>query len=212
MQGFNKKWLSEPAYKDWLIEVGGKGNSSSAKCKLCDCHFKNSNKSALEKHVGSVKHRESERQCKSQPNLATFLRPKSVNIDQKVAMAELKLAGYMAEHRVPFTQADHLSSLLPSMCPDSQISKNMHLTKTKASYVIQHGIAYHEKEELKETLKKQNISIMVDESTDRSVTQILAVVVRYLDVSHGETVDRLLGVIEVDEATAPGLYNAIKTC
>ncbi|KAJ8046685.1 Zinc finger BED domain-containing protein 5 [Holothuria leucospilota] len=219
-QKFNKKWLADPVFKRWLVEVENEGGPSSAKCKFCGCLFKNPNRSALDKHVTSVKHKRSLHGSKRQPKTKVIISPKRkiaikdliVNIEKQVAVAELKLSGYMAEHCLPFNQAEHLSLLLPSLCPDSIIPKNMEvMTTTKASYIIQQGIAFREREELVEILKNQKFSITVDESTGQSVPQILAVAVRYFDETIFRSVDRLLGIIEVEEATAEGVFNAIKS-
>ena len=51
------------------------------------------------------------------------------------------------------------------------------MKRTKISYVMQDGIAFHEKLEVMNICKESKFSIMIDESTDISVTQILAVVV-----------------------------------
>ena len=47
---------------------------------------------------------------------------------------------------------------------------------------------------------------MIDESTDISVTQILAVVVRYFDSNKHDVVDALLDTTEVENGTAQHLY------
>ncbi|KAJ8046684.1 Zinc finger BED domain-containing protein 5 [Holothuria leucospilota] len=224
VQRFNKKWLAHPVFKRWLVEVENEGGPSSAKCKVCNCFFRNPNKSALNKHVSTVKHKDRlygiKRRSKtslSKSDGTMSLQQSTENevesrpMEDQVAIAELKLAGYVAEHRLPFSQAEHLSLLLPSLCPDSEIPKNMELMhNVKASYIIQQGIAYQEKEELAEILKNQKFSIMVDDCTDQSVPQILAVVVRYFDENNSESVDRLLGIIEVEEATPAGVFNSIK--
>ena len=51
------------------------------------------------------------------------------------------------------------------------------MKRSKISYVIQDGIAFHEKLEVTNICKESKFSITIVESTDISVTQILAVVV-----------------------------------
>ena len=43
---------------------------------------------------------------------------------------------------------------------------------TEMSYVIQDGIAYYEKMSVRDIYQKQKFLILIDESTDVSVTQI----------------------------------------
>jgi len=77
---------------------------------------------------------------------------------------------------------------------------------------MEDGIAFHERRFLAEKLRKTKFSILLDESTDKSVSQILAVVVRYFDDEKSKVKDSLLGVIEVDDSTAvtAGLNKLVK--
>ena len=85
------------------------------------------------------------------------------------------------------------------------------MKRTKISYVMQDGIAFHEKLEVTNICKESKFSIMIDESTDISVTQILAVVVRYFDSNKHDVVDALLDTIAVENGTAQHLYQAVKS-
>ena len=58
--------------------------------------------------------------------------------------------------------------------------------------------------------KESKFLIIIDESTDISVTQILAVVVRYFDSNKHDVVDALLDTIEVENGTAQHLYKQLK--
>ena len=55
--------------------------------------------------------------------------------------------------------------------------------------------------------KETKFSIIIDESTDISVTQILAVVVQYFDSNKH---DALLDTIKVENGTAQHFYQAVK--
>ena len=59
-------------------------------------------------------------------------------------------------------------------------------------------------------MQRNKFSIIIDESTDISVTQVLAVVVRYFDPSRQNVIDTLLDTIAVEDGTAQGLYQAVK--
>ena len=45
------------------------------------------------------------------------------------------VSGFMAEHNMPFSQADHLVDVLKKAFPDSEIAKDVSVKKTKASYI-----------------------------------------------------------------------------
>ena len=93
---------------------------------------------------------------------------------------------------------------------DSQIAAKIAMKKTQMSYVIQDRIAYDEKLALTDICKKQKFSIIIDESTDICVNQILAIVVRYFDADKQDVVDALLDTVSVENGTAQSLYNAVK--
>jgi len=64
--------------------------------------------------------------------------------------------------------------------------------------------------ELKQELEGKAFSILVDETTDTSTAKLLAVLVRHCDQRSGQMVDDLLGLVEVESATAESLFKAIK--
>jgi len=85
-----------------------------------------------------------------------------------------------------------------------QQQKN-HITKTQASYVMQHGIAWQEKMVLQQIVQSKMFLLLVGESADIAVPQILARAVRYFDEHAPKTVDSLLNVVEVDDTSEQGL-------
>ena len=94
---------------------------------------------------------------------------------------------------------------------DSEIAQKCALKRTKMSYLVQDGIAFCEKESISQICRNQLFSIIIDESTDVSVTQVLAVVVRFFDKEKEDVSDTLLDTVEVEEATAKGLYRSLKS-
>lgn len=75
---------------------------------------------------------------------------------------------------------------------------------------MQEGTAHKEREDLSEICRKQKFSIVIDESTDISVAQILAVMVRFLDETKFKVADALLDTVEVGDETGQGLYTTVK--
>ena len=72
------------------------------------------------------------------------------------------------------------------------------------------GIAYEEREAIAKIWKENVFSLLIDESTDISVSQILAVMVRYYDEKKSKVTDALLDIVEVDNASGEGLFKAVK--
>lgn len=67
-----------------------------------------------------------------------------------------------------------------------------------------------EKELVVSICKKSKFSIITDECTAVSVSQVLAVMVRYYDARMCKDTDALLHVVEVDDASGEGLYKYVK--
>ena len=141
--------------------------------------------------------------------MPSFLTKPRPDMSAKEATAEIKLSGFFVEHHVPFAQADHLVKVLKEIFPDSKIAQNIKMGKTKTSYIV-NEIAREEKFELAKILQSQKFSVIIDETTDISISQILGIVVRYLDYKRSQVVDAMLDTVEIENGTGAGLYEKVK--
>ena len=64
---------------------------------------------------------------------------------------------------------------------------------------------------LDDICRKQKFSIIIDESTNISVIQTLAIVVRYFDHNKLDVADALLDMVVVENRTAEGLLNSVES-
>ena len=180
-------------------------------CSVCDCTLKCCNRTRLLSHKNSSKHAKNLSLRKGTTVIDKFMtKKKEPDLKSKASRAELLLTGFMAEHDLPFSNVEHLIPLVKKMFPDSDVAQNMTLKKTKASYVMQDSIAWEEKSEIAKICQENKFSILIDESTDISVSQILAVVVRFFDSKKVKVTDALLDIVEVENGSAKGLYKAVK--
>lgn len=209
-QAFRQEWLSDVEFKDWL-QADSK-DKHVVICTVCDTKLRNCNRFKLMTHKSSTKHVKNLDAKKNVTVIDNFFKKKTAEKDLKseVSRAELLLSAFMAEHNTPFKQADHLIEVARNMFPDSEIAQNMTLKKTKVSYVMRDGIALEEREEIARICKENVFSLLIDESTDISVSQILAVMVRYFDQRKCKLTDALLDIVEVDDASGEGLFKAVK--
>lgn len=95
-----------------------------------------------------------------------------------VKAAEIKVTAWMMEHYISFRAADHLCDVLKDCFPDSEITRNLKMKRTKCQSVCKNILAKCHKEELGEKLRHNKFSILVDESTDISTSQNVCIVVR----------------------------------
>lgn len=208
-QSFRQEWLTDVEFKDWL--KADPKDKYVAFCSVCDTKLKHCNRSRLLNHKLSSKHVKNVKAKKSAVTIDKFVKKKTEpDMQSKVSRAELLLSAFMAEHGTPFHQADHLIQVVRNMFPECETAQNMTLKKTKAVYVIRDGIAHEERELIARVCRENVFSLLIDESTDVSVSQILAVMVRYYDQNRGKVTDSLLDIVEVEDASGEGLYTAVK--
>jgi len=100
--------------------------------------------------------------------------------EEAVKRAEIGLAAYFAEHNVGYQTADYLIGVVKRAATDSSIIQDIKLGRKKCSSVVKNIIGKTETEELVEDLKKNNFSIMVDESTDVGKVKQMCILVRYV--------------------------------
>ena len=121
--------------------------------------------------------------------------------------SEARIAEFFSEHHVPFIRVDHLLGVCKRAFPGSDNAKKLDFKKTKLSYIIQDGIARLEKIEVNDICRNQNFSVIIDESTDISVTQVLVIVVRDFDLKKLDVVGALLDTVAVENGSETQLFD-----
>ncbi|XP_057321770.1 uncharacterized protein LOC130665418 [Microplitis mediator] len=118
------------------------------------------------------------------------------------------MACFLAKNNLPFNIADDLKNLVQSVCPDSELAKHITFGRTKAHAIITNVTGKVSYEELVDRLRKEKFSLIVDESTDRSTTKHMALVVR--TAMDFNVQDNFLSLIPVTDCTAVALHQACK--
>lgn len=78
------------------------------------------------------------------------------------------MAGFIAEHNLPFMLMKHLLDLLRATCSDSEIAKQIKCSRTKIKSIISNVTAVSERQRLVLLMNNNKFSIIADESTCRS--------------------------------------------
>lgn len=208
---FVSSWLDDPEFKGWLAPLPD--NPQKCKCMPCNVVIL-CGRSELQKHASGKKHSENVKSVKNCCNVATFFKPVPSKIDIDVKKAEIKMSSFFAEHNVAFHTADHLIPLLKECFPDSKIAKGMQLKRQKCVQIVKNVIGKEERDEIIDVIRKNNFSILVDESTDISDKKSLCLLVRFVCPVSGLVQTRLLELISVDarDSSAVKLYEAVKNC
>ncbi len=110
----------------------------------------------------------------------------------QVTRAEVKVANSMVQHNIPLAFADHLSPLMRTIFPDSEISKAYSSASTKTTCMINGALAPHFKSILVDAMRSGAYSIAVDGSNDTGLEKMNPMTVRIDDLNCGKIVTRFL--------------------
>ncbi|XP_066944582.1 SCAN domain-containing protein 3-like [Macrobrachium rosenbergii] len=211
-QNYSKEWESDDELKSWITPC--RVDQSRATCKYCRCDIRAHYKDLLD-HAKTQKHiRTSSVEVsltKGQRKIdSVFKASTSKGEDVKATkIAELKLATHIAIHS-PLSLSDHLVPVCKSAFPDSGIASRMKMGATKCTALVTHVLGPTLSEKLIEDIGNSKFSILVDESTDSSKMKHLCVVVRYFSEKQESIITQYLGLIRIEDASANGLYTAMK--
>lgn len=178
-QKFRFEWLKKEEFKTWLMP--DKENNYKAYCRFCKVSF-TSELTVIKNHKTSEKHSLIFASNTVKQNSITSFTikntPEEQNLQKLITKAEVKLAGFIAEHNIPFLASDHLSDLLKNIFTDSKIAKNIKIKRTKTTAIVTNVIGKYQKYELAKILQNTKFSLLTDESTDVGVIKTACVVVR----------------------------------
>lgn len=202
-QKFKKEW--QQTFGNWLQE-----NNKQPFCRACQKFIKGG-VTHIERHRSTTVHEKNIKKLTGTPKINTVLQdPAKTKLRQQIKEGELKLCMFLHEHNLPFLIMDHLPKLISSVCPDSNIAKELHCSRTKATQITKQCLAVESIDSIKEHINRvPAYSLIIDETTDVGSKKSLAIVVRYFDKNVQNTKDRFLGLLEVREATAQALFDSI---
>ena len=163
--------------KEWAVQEG----PGLYKCKVCPMAKTNSfqkGKGDLFKHSESEKHRRhfnlNNNASTSQPSIKDLVisQKKDATLE-KTWDLEISLCLFLANHGIQYNAIDCLVDILKEKATDSEIIKNLKLGRTKAGYIINHGIADFYENETIDLLKESNaFAVSIDESEVNKVSQL----------------------------------------
>lgn len=211
-QNFTPKWLEEnPEFRAWL--TAHPQDKKKSFCKVCGKALKG-NITGLRKHQDSGVHKRNMDCLKQQSTSASpaeFVNrmTEKSSLSNNATRAELALSVLMVEGGVAVSFMDRLIPALKKHIPDSKIVEKLACNRTKATGFI-NVVGCAGEEDLSAILRKTRFAFIVDESTDRTTTKFLIVVVRYFSPKHGRPVEEFFALPKVEkEAGAKQLKDLI---
>nr|XP_054591608.1 uncharacterized protein LOC129155892 [Nothobranchius furzeri] len=201
-QKYRKEWESLPEFKGWLKPHAG--SDIRATCMYCktDLYAKLSD---IKKHAATQKHIEKAKPYNqaSQPKL-TFVAKKTDTLKQ----AEATIALAISDH-CSILSCDHIGLACKAAFPDSSIAQNFRMHRTKCTEMINGVLAPYFIQRLVADIGSNKYSLLLDESTDVSVSKYLGIVVRYFSEGKGHVVDTFLGLLELEGGDAKSIAKAV---
>lgn len=122
--------------------------------------------------------------------------------------AESMLAMAIAEH-CSILAIDHIRQVVKKAFADSKAASDFKLHRTKCTEVIKQVLGPHFLEVLVRDLGDSKYSLLLDESTDISVSKYLGVVIRYFSDREGKVISTFLGLVYLDKADATTIAKAV---
>ena len=203
-QKFRSEWVKEHRFEKWLTRV--EGDDSKCYCKFCKVQLA-AKLCDLEKHRNTNKHKKASEPFNSPIQPKILFNP----VNNETKLAEAKASLFIAEH-CSFKVTDHLCDLCKSCFADSKAIRNFKLHRTKCSAIVCNVLAPHFEMQLKVDIGDSGYSLLLDESTDFSVTKLLGIVIRYYSLAKKSIVSTYLAVVELTDCTADGIVSTLKQC
>ena len=132
------------------------------------------------------------------------------NTMKKVKLFEYEFCAMLIQLNLPFTSTEPLLDFIKKYSHSSAVQE-CSLNRFKAPEIIKSEIEPFFTNQIREKLKNNFFSLIIDEATDISKKKFMAVMVQYVDDVYG-TVCKLLALKECSQdATSESLYSIIQT-
>ena len=200
IQQFREEWLIDDEFKDWIQKVPT--DKTKARCRYCQCLL-NSKYSGLRDHSKSEKHLKAAKPFSCAKQTKLNFQPKVPSLT--TARAEAGMTLFVAMH-CAIQCVDHLTELNKRCFQLSDLK--MH--RTKCSEVIKNVMYPHFQELLKNDIGDSWYSVLVDESTDITVTKQLGVCILYYSKNKECPVSTFLKLLEIDSGDAKTIVKGVK--
>lgn len=204
-QKYRVEWKSDVNLKDWIQPVLTDVNS--VYCKFCKCVLK-AHYNLLIEHAKTKKHINAAEPFSSARQIKIPFKTVSKPI-RETAVAEAKIALFIVNH-CALRSVDHLCQLNKKIFNTAKGVEQIHLGRTKCTSIIKNIIAPHFISDLIEDIGNSPYSLLIDESTDISVSKQLGVSIIYFSKIKGRDVSTFLTLHKLEKGDAASITKAVK--
>nr|XP_012563314.1 unnamed protein product [Hydra vulgaris] len=135
---------------------------------------------------------------------------KSSDVSKKAdCEADIHLALCVCCH-APISTINHLGEIISLYGKNSPL-ENLRLHRTKCTQIIKNVISSSIESEISELMADKPFSILIDESTDVSLTKHLCICARYYSDEQKSVIDDFLGLAAVISTTGADLFAVLET-
>ena len=132
----------------------------------------------------------------------------TANLDQKVVKTKLFFSGFLVEHDLPVTTADHSAKLFRNMFPDSKIVSKYRCGYTKTTHMLAGVVSKQITSDLKEELLLTPLYGLATDGSSDEDDILLPISVRHVDKDSGLIATSLLDILNINSgSTARQMYD-----
>lgn len=129
-----------------------------------------------------------------------------------VGKVEIKIASFIVEHNLPINLSEDLLALFSSLVPNDKTVQKATLGKQKTTNIIRQVLGFNVIKESIEDLRSQKFSLIIDEITDHTCKNQLAILVTYFNPDKFRMENDLIDIAQLDDGKAETIYQAILKC
>jgi hypothetical protein len=203
-QKFRTAWLKYPLFKDWLVAIESTVGQQ-AKCSICNVVVI-SRVASLKQYLESKKHKDNAKVVFGKVQTKLPFRCDIMGVKK----AECQLALYVAGH-TSINAINHLSETCKDCFKGCESAEKLQLHRTKCGQIIKNILATHFNEDLVQDIGDSPFGLLIDESTDISVTKFLGLIIIYYSTKQSKILTSFLSMPELATCTAEDIVATIKT-
>ncbi|KAL0860066.1 hypothetical protein ABMA27_010381 [Loxostege sticticalis] len=208
-QKYRSEWENMDEFKGWLKPASG--DSTKAFCTYCSMEIL-AKLFDIKKHAQTKKHKHKLElktgRCNKEIPFKVIAKESS---SRPCDAAEGALTLFIAEHCSTLS-VDHLGELCSKCFKDSKATDGLKLHRTKCTEIMKNVLTSHFRQELLDDIGNQKFSILLDESTDVSVSKHLGLVIRYYSSKQEKIVSSFLELVSIERADAKGIVEGLVAC
>lgn len=227
LKRFQHHWFDDnPSWKTWVKEIPDNphkffclacqvtlvcGLSEIRKHSKSTYHFENMKKLNPENYYSGLPSTSAEEINPGQLE-SPHVPEENFNFNERVQIAEIRLATFFVEKNLPFSISSELLALMKDIGKEPNILQAMSLGKTKLKSIVTNVVCHQETCRISEVLRENKLSVYEDETSDITNNKWLSLMVRYVEPKTLQVRCELLQMIHLNatDCSASKIFQAFE--